>query len=111
MTDEAPVQADARSVIDWYRSRLAAAQHDLAFAQCALAAEQEQAALLRGELGQMRTEIDALLAQAEGATGQPPPPDDDGFEAWVVEHWPQIEDARLAHMLRHADQPASAVQP
>lgn len=111
MAGGAPVQADARHMIDWYGGELADMARRAAFAECALAAEKEQAAVLRGELGTMRVELDALLAQVEGAAGHAPSPDDDGFEAWVVEHWPQIEDARLAHMLRHADQPAAAVQP
>lgn len=103
MADEAPVQADARRVVDWYRLHLAAAQHDLAFATCALAAEQEQTALLREELGKMRAELDEMLASLATAADRAPSPDDEAFEAWVAEHWEQIEDARISHAVRNAE--------
>ncbi len=111
MLDEAPVQADARAVIDWYRARLTAALHDLAFAQCALVAEQEQGRELRENLAQLRIELNALLAQAEDAAAQPPSPEDGAFGAWVAQHWEQIQDARLAHAVEHAHLPAPVEQP
>jgi|GEM_PF-5227236 len=110
MAGEAPVQADARRVIDWYRERLAAEQHNLAFATCALAAEQEQVAGLRGDLAEMRVALNELQdavsrASSEAHWLRPEHPD---FPAWVSQHWDEIQDARLAHMVEQAH-PVAAV--
>lgn len=113
MTDEAPMRADAQHVIDWYQKRLATEQHNLAFATCALADERKQAATLRGDLAQMRAELDDLQESVGRAAGEahwlrPEHPD---FPSWVSEHWDEIQDAHLARMLEQAHAtPASTGQ-
>lgn len=101
--DETPIHADARRVIDWYRARLSATAHDLAFATCALAEAQEAQAGLREEIAQIRRAMDDLAA----TTPHLPDPSGEAFEAWVDEHWNEIQDARLAHAVRHSGTPAS----
>lgn len=98
------VQADAQAVVDWYRGQLTEMTHRAAFAECALATAQQQAGELRGEIGQISLEVEALSAAAPGF-------DDPGFGGWVAEHWAEIEDARIAHAMEHAAQPAAVEQP
>jgi hypothetical protein len=105
--EAAPAQADAQSVVDWYRRHLADMTHRAAFAESSLALERRHAAGLRTELGQISLEVEALQAVAGAAPGF----DDAAFGAWVVEHWAEIEDARIAHAAEHADRPAILEQP
>jgi hypothetical protein len=113
MVEGPAVQADARRVIDWYRLRLSAALHDLAFASCALAAEQEQVGQLRGDVAVVRRELEELQECVRRSAGEahwlrPEHPD---FPGWVMEHWDAIQDARLAHAVEQADRPVAVEQP
>lgn len=101
------VQADAQAVVDWYRGQLTEMTYRAAFAECALAAAQQQVGELRGEIGQISLEVEALSAVAGAAPGF----DDPGFGGWVAEHWAEIEDARIAHIAAQADRHLAAEQP
>lgn len=105
--DESPIHADARRVIDWYQRQLAARTHDLAFASCALAEAREAQDALRGEVAQVRQALDELASAATAL----PDPSDEAFEQWVAEHWDEINDARLAYAMRHADAPPAEMEP
>lgn len=99
----AQLQANAHGVIDWYRARLSETQHDLAFTASALGESQAREGELRGELAVIRTQLDGLQSAVDEADAHCPPSlDDPAFGAWVVEHWAQIEDAKIAHAVEHA---------
>lgn len=109
------VQADAQSVVDWFRAELAGMTHRAAFAECALAGAQRQADELRGELDQLSMDLGELQESARRSAQaadeahwlRPEHPD---FPAWVSEHWEQIQDAHLARMLEQAHAQTAATE-
>lgn len=108
-----PVQADAQSVVDWYRRQLAEMTHRAAFAESSLALERRHAAGLRTELGQISADLGVLqeaVAQSS-AKSHWLLPDHPDFPAWVAQHWDAIVDAHLAHAVEQSDRPAPAEQP